>query len=799
MEITQGMQNLTNDMPIVMNRWTAARVYIQTDGGNLANVKGFLIAIKDGIEYGPIASANQPIIVKEDGGDRVNVDDSLLFYIPTAWTAFGNTTFKVFVYSGVPDTAWSQEPDADNNFFEVNVYFQQETSRTVKLVTMHNHVYVNGVKGNSSDFFYWPWNEGPDVIHAIFRYIPVSWLFLWQNYDFLGPEDHVPIFHLNDWNLSSCDADINYDAELLRLSSLVAEEGIDLALYYGMLKSDQSIWIGCKSGFSGAARYGVSIGKMSYAPSGSSPWYFGGGSTIVHEFFHNLGVGAHIPCSGNEASGGAVDNDYPYLNPCSIAEVDPGGYFGFDNYWSLFSPDLSGPTVISNDPAIAEPNLALPAMSYTSPKWTSALNWCNSLDILGVSCDPPSIGIAYAPPGPKVAAPVVDLADIDFIEADEYLLAIGLVDKQANTAFFHELRRIEDPSNNAIEAAKRNEARLLEALANGEPLDYRLVLRGTDRAILYEHYLLDTSTAHVEEPLTTLGFYELAPWVDGTDTIQILYQNQVILERKVSPNAPSVTLLNPNGGEVFAEGPVEVSWEASDADDDELTYFIQYSPDNGETWFSVVTGLKTTKSVVLEELRSLPGGDQAIFRVTAVDGVNSASDTSDAPFTMPDQPPQVVIHAPAVFAQFATNELVRMLGSVLDLEDGQLPGDALSWESDVDGHLGVGESIESSSLSPGVHHITLRTTDSAGHTAESSVEIFIDPNVVRDMPSEEEFAQGLAILQGEVPDIDTSDIQEAATPNDSRGSNLFVILGIGLVLMLLIGSLLILMIRRARN
>ena len=128
-------------------------------------------------------------------------------------------------------------------------------------------------------------------------------------------------------------------------------------------------------------------------------WNFASAGTPGHEAAHSAGLN-HVNCLGDtdgdgisqEDEGGAIDWDHPTMLPpvCSLAPIDPDGYFGFTNYHS--------PVVIySNDPA--HPLAAFPFMGYKTPKWTDPYDWCLLLDTFGVPCDPASIGV---PPTPHI-------------------------------------------------------------------------------------------------------------------------------------------------------------------------------------------------------------------------------------------------------------------------------------------------------------------------------------------------------------------------------------------------------------
>jgi len=70
-------------------------------------------------------------------------------------------------------------------------------------------------------------------------------------------------------------------------------------------------------------------------------------------------------------------------------------------------------------------------------------------------------------------------------------------------------------------------------------------------------------------------------------------------------------------------------------------------------------------------------------------------------------------------------EIGGALGTASDLEDGPLHGERLTWTSDRDGVLGKGRRVDVPRLSPGLHRIAFAATDSAGATAEMTIELVV--------------------------------------------------------------------------
>jgi hypothetical protein len=87
-------------------------------------------------------------------------------------------------------------------------------------------------------------------------------------------------------------------------------------------------------------------------------------------------------------------------------------------------------------------------------------------------------------------------------------------------------------------------------------------------------------------------------------------------------------------------------------------------------------------------------------------------------------PPHVAVLAPAGFATASQSEPLTLRAQAIDLEDGD-DCCTLVWESDLDGSLGSGPSLELSFAGrpAGTRVVTVTATDSDGLSGQASITI----------------------------------------------------------------------------
>ncbi|HET7088809.1 MAG TPA: Ig-like domain-containing protein, partial [Anaerolineae bacterium] len=260
-----------------------------------------------------------------------------------------------------------------------------------------------------------------------------------------------------------------------------------------------------------------------------------------------------------------------------------------------------------------------------------------------------------------------------------------------------------------------------EDLATSPPGDYHIRLLGAGDALLADHAITPYFSPEADEPEGAIA--EMVPWVTGTQKIVITHGATALVTRTVSANAPVVTITSPNGGENLSGGEVTLTWTASDADGDALTFTIDYSRDGGATWESLSGEITATQATL--DLSLLPGTTQGKFRVWVSDGVNTGSDASDGVFSVPLKLPEIISIEPPSGATYVVSQTVTFEGVAFDVEDGLLGDAQLQWSSSLQGPLGTGGLLQTADLIAGTHVVTLTATDSHNNVATATTTITV--------------------------------------------------------------------------
>lgn len=117
-----------------------------------------------------------------------------------------------------------------------------------------------------------------------------------------------------------------------------------------------------------------------------------------------------------------------------------------------------------------------------------------------------------------------------------------------------------------------------------------------------------------------------------------------------------------------------------------------------------------------------------LFSIIATSGDEIEDETPSAPASQgTNTPPTATIDTPADTSTFNEGDWVTFAGTGTDTEDGTLTGGSLVWNSNRDGRLGIGVSIQNIALSNGTHVITLTATDSEGGAGSDTISITVNP------------------------------------------------------------------------
>jgi len=221
-------------------------------------------------------------------------------------------------------------------------------------------------------------------------------------------------------------------------------------------------------------------------------------------------------------------------------------------------------------------------------------------------------------------------------------------------------------------------------------------------------------------------FFDSVPYTEDTKEITIKYNDKVLASRLVSNTMPEAQMIPPKPTDIV-DDILTLKWKSVDAENDNLTNFVLYSRDNGQSWITLA-GPISQQSLKLNTT-DLPGGQHVIFRLVVTDGVNTKVTDTNSSIRVPVKPPHVSIMEP--FENFnlwttrSSNNSLPLSGYAEDIQDSFLEDKGLTWTDNIQGFIGTGPSVNMKDLVPGKHTITLTATNKEGMKASENVHFTI--------------------------------------------------------------------------
>ena len=720
-EITQGIQNLANDVPLVANKPTFVRAYgTKLNGPSAYGVEAILIGTAaNGAPLGSLRALNgaQNFIADNTTPNRILTNGGWLFELPEAWTNAGISKLSLQID---PRAAFNDPNRGNNNTPAQSFNFTHKAPVCIVTIPVRTHAPAAS-------------NSDPSLIRmadVTRQILPTSdvWMFH-QDTDVAQIEAR---FGLPPWKYEPYAVPEKKD-NILRAIGLRNSFSDDpdqcddigaITHYVGLVHADTNT--------KGNLGYGSTPGDDLYVklidPTtlNSTPlfWTVQEFGTLAHELSHNYGR-QHVNCGGPANP----DPNYPYKDAngtnCVLDDGLRGGnpipayqrYYGFD----------------TQNLVPIDPGTTADYMAY-GPFWVSDYTWralFNTIHNTALS----------------MASAQKATAQSELAAATNVVYISGAIDPVANTGSLDYGWVL--PSA-AISQKVRAKLQLSAAPAAQTAGPYTLRLRDAAGALIDERAIVLQSTSDADGTVQNFAMTFAAPTVT-VNRIELVsnggvLSGTVLASLQPGSSAPTVNMLSPAGGETI-DNAMTISFRASDPDlNDKLLFTVQYSPDNGQHWHTLLSGFPNrsgtdTTTINLNQLSGISASTTGgLIRVAASDGYNTTLAVSQ-PFTVVNRAPEPHIDAPTNAQQPAGQTLV-LHGGATDVEDGGLSGAALRWSLDgVD--IGTGQAQTIEGLAPGRYTLTLTARDAQGKEATAAQTLTVAALVI---------ARAVPVFDGECND-----------------------------------------------
>lgn len=689
LEVTQGVQDWNNSVPLLVGRTTFVRAHLATGGTKPVKVEEVKLHVtRNGVPLpsSPLQPFNPAGFVTAQPKNSIRRDQpesSANFLLPPEWGG-GPLTLR-FEAKGVTCRADANTPDKCT--VQVNILDGTDAPEL--------EVRFVAVRWTDSTGQIWEPELG-DIISEQSKLISL--------YPVRTPRDFLPSLELT----YKLPGPVNVFIVVSELAAMRSHDGLNGSsrVYMGLIKGLP------KEVMLSADRESQNGAGLSMLPATGSLGF--DRHIVAHRLAHVLGlhddvhgslgndsVGQKIGWCGEQAPADTPNypefaeingSTYPTLGPMNAGEEQR--VYGME---LLNLQHGSSSSSSRFDFRIISPFKSFDLMSYCGVNddgsrftWPSKYSYEALLKALRQA---KAVGLH----GPKAT--------------QDYLLITGLIDWKQQTGQFHPFVQVKGSTAPALPVAG----------------DYSIQFRNAAGSALLTVPFQPLGLTYGPEPTTPdlVPFLVQVPADPAIRQVALLHGNTVLATRIASANPPSVQVLFPNGGETVSTDSVTFRWQGSDPDGDPLAYDVQFSADGGANWETIVLRL-TSDSFEIRQ-HHLAGTAKGMIRVIASDGFHTAFDTSNATFTVPNHNPWVTLLAPTPGSLLTGAQQVLFLAQVLDPDGPAIDEAKIEWRSSLDGVLGTGSSLQRSAttLSEGIHTISVTATDSGGAAATASVNIVV--------------------------------------------------------------------------
>lgn len=694
MEVTQGVQNLANEVELVADKPTFVRVLgTLVSGSNAFNVEGLLYGKRSGVDLPgsplrpiqrlPQFTAGVPFI-------RDSAVRTWLFELPPSWRN-GNIDLQAVID---PRNAQS-DPALGNNSRTQAVAFLNKAPICVVLIPVRTHT-PNLYATTTNDPIMAP------TLDLAERLLPMSelWPFYSSNPVEEWPGGQYAPFEMGEDNLGVLTA-VNTRA-VFSSNPRICNDADAETLFAGIVPAAAN----AKNGVGGMGHFGLDSSwtalSTSYDPN--SPYSPFSGQTFAHELGHNFSR-LHVDCGDPSFN----DLFYPY-DDSLFADGSANGYYGFDAQTKTSIAPQSGNSKVAD------------LMSYCPPRWTSDYTW---KALMGKLSDR-SAAVNAAATAQFLAGSTAYVSGS--IGPDGTTGALDTTWIFANATLGNDLAgKWQRINANRLRVLMQQE----RGIAGLQADTFHLRLFDSANNLLGDLPVTPTGNDHHGNQPSGQLFVLTFP-VPETPVARIELRNgeTVLAAKAPGSSVPTVILQSPTGGSAVADA-LSVAWLANDSDlGDTLLGTVQYSPDLGQTWYALLNNYAVNKGAAQSltlDTSTMPGSaaNAALLRVSVSDGYNTAAATSQ-PFTMADHNPLVTIMAPATGTTLDPQSTLILRGIGVDPEEGGLPDAAHTWK--VDGTLvATGKESALQGVAPGIHHVELTAQDTLAHSGVATTTMTVAP------------------------------------------------------------------------